>query len=73
MMTQASQPSRALAALLTGANTAADVAIDLGITIERAGHVLRRLRRRGHVRRTERRIPSSTGRGGNQMVVWEAQ
>lgn len=67
-----SQPDMALAAVLNGLNTAADIAAELSIPIHRAAHVLRRLRRRGAVRRTDRHIPSSTGRGGNPLVVWEA-
>ncbi len=72
MTPQASEPDRALAAVLDGANTAADIAAELGVSMERAGAVLRKLRRRGYVRRTDRCIPSSTGRGGNPLVVYEA-
>ncbi len=66
-----SQLDLALAALIDGATTASDIAEDLKIPVERAGIVLWKLRRRGYIRFTGRRVPARSGRGGNPSHVYE--
>ena len=60
----------ALAAIREGANTSVDVALDLGISVDRAGTMLWKLWRQGRVQRADRLVPSSNGRGGAPRVVW---
>lgn len=54
---KASQPDLALAAVLDGANTAGDIAIELGVSRRHASMVVHRLLREGALRWTGKRLP----------------
>jgi len=67
----ASQPDRALAAILDGCNTSADIAEELGVSVKHAAAVINKLRRHGYVRWTGRFVPQDSGVGGRPYHVWE--
>ena len=70
-MTLATQPDRALAALLDGATTSPDIADELGVSIKHAAAVINKLRRQGYLRWTGRVIPRPVGqKGGRECKVW---
>lgn len=66
-----SQPDLALAAVLDGLNTSADVAAELGVPVKHASAVLCKLRRQGYLRWTGRVAPRADGVGGRAAKVYE--
>jgi len=68
---QASQPDRALAAVIDGANTATDIAAELGVSSSHAAALLCKLKRQGYLRWTGRKVPPPRGEGGKGCRVYE--
>lgn len=67
-----SQPDRALAAVLDGANTSEDIALELGVSRPHARIVVNRLLKEGLLRWTGRRIPPAPGSCSHGLRVYEA-
>lgn len=57
----ATQPDLALAAVLDGANTSAEIAAELGVSHKHASVVINRLVKEGLLRWTARRLPGPEG------------